>query len=185
MTETLQEFCDSRGVPMRVDREAGVIRGVKILGVESRNGRAYLPEALSQAASLYENAKVNVNHPKGSPAVPRDYQDRIGVIRRVTVATYEAEMNIVIFTDGGEIVAEVGPNRIRIEALDKGPGIPDIAQAMQPGFSTAPTWVQEMGFGAGMGLPNIQNCADEMKLESTVGVGTHLELIIYLPGQQT
>ena len=102
------------------------------------------------------------------------------VLRRVSVATYEAEMNIVIFTDGGEIVAEVQPERIKIEALDKGPGIPDIEQAMQPGFSTAPAWVQEMGFGAGMGLPNIQNCASEMKLESTVGVGTHLEIIIYL-----
>jgi CBS domain-containing protein/anti-sigma regulatory factor (Ser/Thr protein kinase) len=106
------------------------------------------------------------------------------VIRRVTIATYEAEMNIVIFADGGEIVAEVRPDRIRIEALDKGPGIPDIEQAMQPGFSTAPAWVQEMGFGAGMGLPNIQNCADEMRLESTVDVGTHLEIIIYPPEQQ-
>jgi len=101
------------------------------------------------------------------------------VIRRVAVATYEAEMNIVIYTDGGEIVAEVRPGRIRIEALDKGPGIPDIEQAMQPGFSTAPEWVREMGFGAGMGLPNIQASADEMKLESTVGVGTHLDIIIY------
>jgi CBS domain-containing protein/anti-sigma regulatory factor (Ser/Thr protein kinase) len=106
------------------------------------------------------------------------------VIRRVTIATYEAEMNIVIFADGGEIVAEVRPDRIRIEALDKGPGIPDIEQAMQPGFSTAPAWVQEMGFGAGMGLPNIQNCADEMRLESTVDVGTHLEIIINAPEQQ-
>jgi CBS domain-containing protein len=102
------------------------------------------------------------------------------VIRRVTVATYEAEMNVVIFTDGGEIVADVRPDRIKIEILDKGIGIPDVEQAMQPGFSTAPEWVREMGFGAGMGLPNIQACADEMKLESTVGVGTHLEIIIDL-----
>ncbi|MBL7065216.1 MAG: CBS domain-containing protein [Anaerolineae bacterium] len=109
---------------------------------------------------------------------------RLGVhprmIRRVAVATYEAEMNIVIFTDGGEIVAEVRPDRIKIEALDKGPGIPDIEQVMQPGFSTASGWVREMGFGAGMGLPNIQACADEMQLESTVGVGTHLDIIFYL-----
>jgi CBS domain-containing protein/anti-sigma regulatory factor (Ser/Thr protein kinase) len=107
------------------------------------------------------------------------------VLRRVAVATYEAEMNIVIFTDGGEIVAEVRPDRIRIEALDKGPGISDIKRAMQPGFSTAPVWVQEMGFGAGMGLPNIQDCADDMQLESTPGVGTHLELTIYLNREQT
>ena len=85
MIETLQEFFDSRGVPLRVDRQAGVIRGVKILGLNSRNGRTYLPEALRQAAGLYEEAKVNVNHPKGNPGAPRDYQDRIGVMRGVVV----------------------------------------------------------------------------------------------------
>jgi CBS domain-containing protein len=103
------------------------------------------------------------------------------IIRRVAVATYEAEINMVVYsTDGGEIVAEVRRDRIKIEAMDRGPGIPDIAQAMQPGWSTAPDWVREMGFGAGMGLPNIQTCADVMKLDSTVGVGTHLTIIIYL-----
>ncbi len=89
MTDMLQEFCDSRGVSMRVDRQAGVIRGVKVLGLESRNGRTYLPEALAQAASLYEEAKVNVNHPKGHPGGPRDYQDRIGTIRGVSVRQNE------------------------------------------------------------------------------------------------
>ncbi|MEN6556887.1 MAG: hypothetical protein ABFC54_01775 [Thermoguttaceae bacterium] len=84
MTDWLQEFCDSRGVLMRVDRQAGVIRGVKLLGLESRNGRDYLPEAVAEAACLYEDAKVNVNLPKGSPSSPRDYQDRIGAIRQVT-----------------------------------------------------------------------------------------------------
>ena len=103
-----------------------------------------------------------------------------GVIRRVAIATYEAEMNMVIFTDGGEIGAEVTPERIKIEAIDDGPGIPDVEQAMQPGFSTAPEWVRELGFGAGMGLPNIEACSDEMKLESTVEGGTHLKATIYL-----
>lgn len=83
MPEMLCEFVDSRGVALRVDRRAGVLRGVKILGLESRNGRTYRPEALAQAAALYEGAKVNVNHPKGGPYAPRDYQDRIGVIRNV------------------------------------------------------------------------------------------------------
>ncbi|MEN6450370.1 MAG: hypothetical protein ABFC96_07765 [Thermoguttaceae bacterium] len=85
MTDMLQEFCDSRGVTMRVDRPSGVIRGVKVLGLESRNGRSYLPEALAQAAPLYEDAKVNVNHPRGNPGGPRDYQDRIGAIRNVAM----------------------------------------------------------------------------------------------------
>ncbi len=89
MTDMLQEFCDSRGVAMRADRQAGVIRGVKVLGLELRNGRTYLPEALAQAAPLYEDAKVNVNHPKGSPTGPRDYQDRIGTIRHVSVQAGE------------------------------------------------------------------------------------------------
>jgi len=89
MNETLQEFVDSRGVSVRVDRQAGVIRGAKILGIESRNGRTYLPEALAEAARLYEEAKVNVNHPKGNPLGTRDYQDRIGVLRGVTARPEE------------------------------------------------------------------------------------------------
>ncbi len=83
MTDMLQEFCDSRGMALRVDRSGGVIRGIKILGLRSRNNREYLPEALARAVSLYEGAKVNVNHPKGHPLAPRDYQERIGVIRSV------------------------------------------------------------------------------------------------------
>ena len=89
MTDILQEFCDSRGVAMKVDRAGGVIRGVKVLGLQSRNGRSYLPEALGQAVRLYEGAKVNVNHPRGNPGGPRDYQDRIGAIRNVVVRTGE------------------------------------------------------------------------------------------------
>jgi len=83
MTEVLQEFVDSRGVTLRVDRESGVLRGVKLIGLESLNGRRYRPEALAAAVGLYEGAKVNVNHPQGSPLAPRDYRDRLGVIRQV------------------------------------------------------------------------------------------------------
>jgi CBS domain-containing protein/anti-sigma regulatory factor (Ser/Thr protein kinase) len=107
------------------------------------------------------------------------------VIRRVAVASYEAEMNLVIYTAGGEIVAEVRPDRVRIEVIDNGPGIPDIELAMQPGYSTAPEWVREMGFGAGMGLVNIKSCSDVMRLDSTVGVGTHLEIIIYIDKEKS
>lgn len=89
MPEMLQEYVDSRGVAVRVDRAAGVIRGVKILGLQSRNGRTYRPEALVEAVPLYENAKVNVNHPKGGPHTPRDYQDRLGVLRNVAARPAE------------------------------------------------------------------------------------------------
>jgi hypothetical protein len=83
MSEMLQEFVDSEGHKLRVDRAAGVIHGVKLLGLRSRNGRRYREGALVEAANLYEGAKVNVNHPKGHPLSPRDYQDRIGVISGV------------------------------------------------------------------------------------------------------
>jgi hypothetical protein len=83
MSEHLQEYVDSGSQRLRVDRGAGVIRGVKILGLASRNGRRYREEALIQAVGLYEGAKVNINHPKGHPLAPRDYQDRLGVVRGV------------------------------------------------------------------------------------------------------
>ncbi len=103
------------------------------------------------------------------------------VVRRVAIASYEAEMNVVLYADEGEMVAEVCRSHIDITVSDRGPGIPDVELAMQPGYSTAPDWVRELGFGAGMGLPNIRECADEMKLESTVGVGTCLKVRIDLP----
>ncbi len=102
------------------------------------------------------------------------------IIRRTAIATCEAEMNIIVFTEGGELNVYVEEDRIVVHAIDHGPGIPDIEKAMQPGYSTAPDWVREMGFGAGMGLPNIKNCADEMRLESTPEQGTHLEFVVLL-----
>jgi hypothetical protein len=87
MSELIQEFVDCRSQSLRVDRAAGVIRGVKLLGLKSRNGRRYRENALAEAVSLYEGAKVNVNHPKGHPLSPRDYQDRLGVIRGVEYRT--------------------------------------------------------------------------------------------------
>jgi CBS domain-containing protein len=111
--------------------------------------------------------------------------DRLGgvpeEIRRVAISAYEAETNLIIHADeGGELIAEMQPEVIRIIAIDHGPGIPDVEQAMSPGFSTAPNWIRELGFGAGMGLMNIKKCADSMKLESTLGIGTKLEIVIYL-----
>ncbi len=99
------------------------------------------------------------------------------VVRRVTIAAYEAEMNIVIYTTGGHISARLEPGLIRLDAKDTGPGIPDVEKAMQPGFSTAPEWVRELGFGAGMGLPNIKKCADTMVLTSEMEKGTELTAI--------
>jgi hypothetical protein len=87
--QLLLEYSDSRGVSLQVDRQAGVLAGVKLIGLTSRNGRRYREAALAKAAALYENAKVNVNHPKEGPLAPRDYQDRLGVIRNVSFRANE------------------------------------------------------------------------------------------------
>ncbi len=103
------------------------------------------------------------------------------IVRRAAIVTYELEMNLIIHTTaGGEILAEVQPDRIIIRAMDTGPGIPDIEKALQPGFSTAPDWVREMGFGAGVGLSNVQRCADEMLIESPNAQWTSVKVVIYL-----
>jgi len=100
------------------------------------------------------------------------------IVRRVAISSYEAEINMVSYTDGGEITAYIDSNQVRMTYIDQGPGIPDIEKALEPGFSTAPGWVRELGFGAGMGLPNIKKFTDEMTLKSVVGEGTRLETVI-------
>ncbi|MFQ5867359.1 MAG: CBS domain-containing protein [bacterium] len=100
------------------------------------------------------------------------------IVRRTAISSYEAEMNLLIYTEGGEMVVAVQPDKIHIDVKDSGPGIPDIEKALEPGYSTAPDWVRELGFGAGMGLNNIQKCADKMDITSTIGKGTHLEISI-------
>lgn len=102
------------------------------------------------------------------------------IIRRVAIASYESEMNLVFWGKGGEIRVRIEEDRIKLETVDTGPGIKDIEKAMQPGYSSAPEWIRAMGFGAGMGLPNIQACTDEMEINSTPGEGTHLKTVIYL-----
>jgi len=100
------------------------------------------------------------------------------IVRRVAIATYEAEMNVIIYSDGGKMRVRVEPHEIFLVVKDSGPGIPDIEKAMQPGYSTAPEWVRELGFGAGMGLCNIKKCVTKMELRSTVGKGTQLNIRI-------
>ncbi len=102
------------------------------------------------------------------------------IIRRIAIATYEAEMNIVIHSYGGEITATINSNEIMIIAKDTGPGIEDIDLAMQEGYSTAPEDAREMGFGAGMGLPNIKKCSDVFKITSKIGEGTELYIKTYI-----
>lgn len=101
------------------------------------------------------------------------------IARRCSIAIYEAEINLIIHTNNGGIMrVEIEPHQIKIEVSDDGPGIVDINQALRPGFSTATEEIRELGFGAGMGLPNISRCVDNMKLESVVGKGTRLRMTI-------
>jgi anti-sigma regulatory factor (Ser/Thr protein kinase) len=102
------------------------------------------------------------------------------VIKRVVVALYEAEVNIAAHAHKGDIIANIDSSRVFIRLQDEGPGIPDIEKAMQKGFSTASPHVREMGFGAGMGLPNIKDNSDDFLITSEVGKGTTLEITINL-----
>lgn len=102
------------------------------------------------------------------------------IVKRVVVALYEAEVNVVAHAYKGMVIAEIDPEKIRIRIMDDGPGIADIEQAMKEGFSTASPKVREMGFGAGMGLPNMKKNVDQLLIQSQVGKGTTVELITCL-----
>jgi anti-sigma regulatory factor (Ser/Thr protein kinase) len=102
------------------------------------------------------------------------------LIKRTVVAVYEAEVNVVAHAREGKLFVEIDTQRIKIVVDDRGPGIEDIDKAMQVGYSTANARVREMGFGAGMGLPNIKKNTDELNISSQPGEGTRLEMVINL-----
>ena len=101
-------------------------------------------------------------------------------IRRVSVAMYEGEINMVIHANGGSADVDVYGDRIEIVLADKGPGIPNIELAMQEGYSTAPDNIRSLGFGAGMGLPNMKRYADEIKIDTVIGQGTTVTMTFFV-----
>lgn len=101
------------------------------------------------------------------------------ILKRIVICLYEAEVNIVAHAYKGTITATIDSDKIVLELVDEGPGIPDIEKAMQMGFSTASAEVREMGFGAGMGLPNIKNNSDELDIKSTINVGTTVKITVF------
>lgn len=184
-----------RGVLTRGDIVTGLLHALQqaYSNFEQQRRPHYFFEALeSDDTSLILRYRVRFgDFTHGGHASARIKQAllRIGAsakfARRVAIATYEAEINLIIHTtDGGYMVAEIHPDRITVVAHDSGPGIPDVDLARQPGYSTASDIAREMGFGAGMGLPNIERCADEVNIWSAVGVGTRVEMIFYVPPEE-
>lgn len=130
-------------------------------------------EVFPVAAGAYETAG------EASAAIKRKLKQLgvdSGVLRRVSVASYEVELNLVIHSRGGVLTLEVEPDRVRLVSRDVGPGIPDVELAMREGYSTANEEARSLGFGAGMGLPNMKRNADQFAIESAVGVGTTIEM---------
>jgi anti-sigma regulatory factor (Ser/Thr protein kinase) len=110
--------------------------------------------------------------------IPKD------ILRRVAIAVYESEINIISYATKGIIRIRVTPETVSIDAKDEGPGIEDIELAMRAGYSTASDMIREMGFGAGMGIPNIMNCSDTVNIASKVNKGTHVSMIIDIPNNR-
>ena len=106
-----------------------------------------------------------------------------GIVRRAAIAMYEGEINMVIHAHGGEISVDIEPERITMRLCDRGPGIPDIGLAMTEGYSTASDEVRDMGFGAGMGLPNMKRFTDYMTVDTVLGVGTTVTMRIDIAPQ--
>ncbi len=100
-------------------------------------------------------------------------------VRRVAIAMYEGEINMVIHAGGGRAIADIYLDRIEVQLVDSGKGIEDIDLAMKPGYSTAPEEIRALGFGAGMGLPNMKKYSDEFHIESEVGKGTKVKITVY------
>ena len=127
-------------------------------------------EDFSSAGQASVNVKKNLRQLGISPEI----------IRKVSIAMYEGEINMVIHAGGGSADVTVHEDRIEISLDDHGPGIPDVELAMQEGYSTAPDNIRSLGFGAGMGLPNMKRYTDSMQLNTEIGVGTHILMTVRL-----
>jgi CBS domain-containing protein/anti-sigma regulatory factor (Ser/Thr protein kinase) len=104
-------------------------------------------------------------------------------IRRASIASYELEINVAIHSDGGKLMLELDPSKIVLIAEDTGPGIENPDEVIKPGFSTANEWIRSLGFGAGMGLPNVIKVSDDFKIESAIGKGTTVRSVIQISGE--
>jgi CBS domain-containing protein/anti-sigma regulatory factor (Ser/Thr protein kinase) len=211
VVEALKKFVGTNVGRLPVMNEAGKLIGILTKGDITRGllgalkkdyqveeirryrARHLFEDIVSDRTSLILRYTINVRDFNRGGAASSNIKRallRLGanpqIARRVGIAIYEAEMNLIIHTtNGGTIRVEIEPHQISIDAYDDGPGIKDIDQALKPGFSTATEEIRELGFGAGMGLVNISRCVDVMKLESVWGKGTRLRLKIFLQAPET
>ena len=128
------------------------------------------PDDFTRAGEASSNVKNKLKQIGVPPAI----------VRKVAIAMYEGEINMVIHANGGEITVLLSPTDITMILKDTGPGIPDVEKAMQAGYSTAPDNIRNLGFGAGMGLPNMKKYSDEMTIDTEIGVGTTVTMVIRL-----
>jgi CBS domain-containing protein/anti-sigma regulatory factor (Ser/Thr protein kinase) len=152
----------------------------------------------SQVVALYKEFKGNYRFYSQAEILPKDFAKagsassgfrdsliKLGIplayVRKAAICSYEAEMNMVIYSNGGNMELEADRKKIVLRAADVGPGIKDIKKAMTQGYSTAPDWVRELGFGAGMGLPNMKNNADVFRIRSKIDGPTKLYIEVTLP----
>lgn len=180
------------GIVSKIDTIKGILKKLEVAYDDKSDKkhpatRSLINELVADSVSLELKYKVEgKNFEKAGSASTRLKKSltKLGIssqiTRRITISTYEAEINIVSYTDKGEITARVNPDNVKVIISDSGPGIEDVAQAMTPGYSNAPGWVRELGFGAGMGLPNMKKFSDEMKVDTVLGKGTIVELVFYL-----
>lgn len=128
------------------------------------------PEDFTRAGEASSDLKNMLKQLGVSPAI----------VRKVSIAMYEGEINMVIHANGGTITVYISTSEVKMILKDSGPGIPDIEKAMQAGYSTAPDNIRSLGFGAGMGLPNMKKYSDDMQIETELGVGTTVTMIVRL-----
>ena len=146
-----------------------------LIGVTGRDESNLIACQLAKKVFGVKKTVARVNNPKNARVLKQLGVDST-VLRRVAVASYEAELNLIIHSLGGQLTMEMNPEHIVLISKDVGPGIADIDKAMQEGFSTASEEARVLGFGAGMGLPNMRRNADGFAIESQPGVGTTIQM---------
>ena len=142
----------------------------------SENGQTIFQTFVIEGKEFFDAGKVSTE----IKSMLKELGVQPEIVRRVAIAMYEAEMNVVMYAKRATVSVQLTPTTIRIIVDDRGPGIADVGLAMQEGYSTATPEMRELGFGAGMGLPNIKRNADRFEIESTLGKGTKLEITIWI-----